>query len=198
MYVIVPSTFPHRLNLTLALHVICLKVRHWILKASQGLGNAWQHYLGCVGSPEELKRMVLEARAEKIIEEEELRRTNTNGDPPPPPARAQRTLGNAFVLSDVVRSLFMWIELIVKKNIPITHVDDPLMQSYVKYGAVKSRKTVMDTAHRLVRIVEEKIKAEMEGSPKSQLIFDGYTYCGQHFVGLFASYCEPFIVKTDG
>lgn len=76
-----PSTFPHRLNLTLVLHVICLKVKHWTIKASQGLGNAWQYYLGCVGSPEELKRMMLEARAEKIIEEKKLGRADMNGDP---------------------------------------------------------------------------------------------------------------------
>ena len=100
-------------------------------------------------------------------------------------------LGSAFVVSDEVKALNQWIELIVLKNMPIKDIECPIMREHVKYTSVKSSKTVVDTAHYLVSQVEKKIAAMAKGSPKGQLIFDGYTVGGVHYVALFASFMEP-------
>ena len=100
-------------------------------------------------------------------------------------------LGSAFVVSDKVKALNQWIELIVLKNMPIKDIECPIMREHVKYTSVKSSKTVVDTAHYLVSRVEKKIAAMAKGSPKGQLIFDGYTVGGVHYVALFASFMEP-------
>ena len=47
-------------------------------------------------------------------------------------------------------------------------------------------------------IVEQKIAAKISKSPKGQLIFDGYTVGGQHYVALFASCMVPYKVNKEG
>ena len=80
----------------------------------------------------------------------------------------------------------------------ISDVECPIMQEHVKYPQVKCKKTVVDTIHRLVILVEQKIAAKISKSPKGQLIFDGYTVGGQHYVALFASCMVPYKVNKEG
>ena len=80
----------------------------------------------------------------------------------------------------------------------ISDVECPIMQEHVKYPQVRCKKTVVDTIHRLVILVEQKIAAKISKSPKGQLIFDGYTVGGQHYVALFASCMVPYKVNKEG
>lgn len=115
--------------------------------------------------------------------------------------KAQSTLGNpnyGFIPDTEVLSLYYWLRLITLKNMPISDVDCKIMQDTVRYAKVTCSKTVMDTAHRLVRIVEDKISNQISKSSKGQLLFDGYTVAGQHYVGLFASFMEQFKGKKKG
>ena len=82
--------------------------------------------------------------------------------------------------------------MICVKGIPISHIDCKIMQALVKYPAVTSSKTVLETGHELVIIVEKKIAKMMKKSPCGQLLFDGYTVGGQHLCGLFASFMVPY------
>ena len=110
----------------------------------------------------------------------------------------QATLGSAFITSNKVKSLKMWIDLITKKGMAISDVECPIMHEHVKHPEVKCKTTVVDTIHRLVMLVEQKIAAMISKSPKGQLIFDGYTVGGQHYVALFASCMEPYKINNEG
>jgi hypothetical protein len=82
----------------------------------------------------------------------------------------------------------MWITKIVKKNMPIYDIECELEREMVRFPKVKSVKTVLDTSHLLVAIVEDKIASMMKTAPGGQIIFDGYTVGGQHYVAVFASF----------
>ena len=169
--------------------------KSWRLAAAQGLGNAWIHFRACIDDDAALEQMIKAARHAKA--ESQRAKAKGRGDPPPPPS-GQATLGSAFVVPNQVKSLKMWIDLIVKKGMAISEVECPVMQEHVKHPYVKDKKTVMDTIHRLVMLVEKKIAAKISKAPKGQLIFDGYTVGGQHYVALFASCMEPYKVTKDG
>ena len=159
------------------------------------MGNQWSHYVTCIGNTEELHEIIRRRRREKA--EADAARREEDGDAPLP-LRGQGMLGSAFVVSEEVKALNQWIELIVMKGMPISDVECPIMREHVKYTNVKSSKTVMDTAHYLVSRVEKKIANLAKDSPKGQLIFDGYTVGGVHYVALFASFMEPVKRKVDG
>jgi hypothetical protein len=82
----------------------------------------------------------------------------------------------------------MWITKIVMKNMPIYDIECPVERDKVRFPKAKSVKTVLDTSHHLVAIVEEKIATMMKTAPGGQIIFDGYTVGGQHYVAVFASF----------
>ena len=139
--------------------------------------------------------MVINGRREQALAE--AQRLQDEGRAPPP-TTGQRMLGSGFIASDEVKSLNQWIELIVLKNMAIRDVECSIMRNNVKYPQVKSTKTVMDTAHYLVARVEKKIADMAKKSPKGQLIFDGYTVGGVHYVALFASFMRPVETMKDG
>jgi hypothetical protein len=59
-------------------------------------------------------------------------------------------------------------------------------------------KTVLDTSHHLVAIVEDKIATMMKTASGGQIIFDGYTVGGQHYVAVFASFMLKCTLMTKG
>ncbi len=56
------------------------------------------------------------------------------------------------------------------------------------FPKVKSVKAVLNTAHCLVKIVEQTISHRIKNAPTGKIMFDGYTVGGQHFVAVFASF----------
>jgi hypothetical protein len=138
----------------------------------------------------EIVNQRLEVQAAKVAEE---KRNSRNGKTTVP--SVQQTLQNYnFLPSRTVLSQNLWIKAITLKNMPIHHVEFPIQQDLVLYPHVKSSKTVLDTAHHLVMIVEEKIGRMMKKAPAGQILFDGYTISGQHYVALFASFILPYEV----
>ena len=92
----------------------------------------------------------------------------------------------------------MWIMKIVLKNMPIYDIECEVEREMVRYTKVKSVKTVLDTAHNLVEIVEQKISNMMKDAPAGQIIFDGYTVGGQHYVAIFASFMRKCTSLAEG
>ncbi len=84
------------------------------------------------------------------------------------------------------------------KNMPIYDIECEVEREMVRYGKVKSVKTVLDTAHNLVEIVEQKIVNMMKLAPVGQIIVDGYTVAGQHYVAVFASFMRNCTSITEG
>ena len=69
---------------------------------------------------------------------------------------------------------------------PIYNIECKVECEMVCFSQVKSVKTVLDTSHHLVAIVEDKISKMMKTAQAGQIIFDGYTVGGQHYVAIFA------------
>ena len=67
-----------------------------------------------------------------------------------------------------------------------------------KIPETKSTKALKDTGMHISEIVEDKIHSMMDKSPCGQLLFDGCTVNGVHYVGLFASFMTPLKVVYKG
>ncbi len=169
--------------------------RQWEIPVKHGYQNPWKHYESCVKDPELIRQTYVYGK-QQIEAAQRRDRDGDDGGVSVP--INQSTLGDTFLATAEVKSLHMWIRLITLKNLPLGDVECKITRESVKWPQVKSKKTVMDTAHRLVRIVEDKIGNMMAKSEKGQLIFDGYTAAGQHYVGLFASFMEPYTGRKDG
>jgi hypothetical protein len=111
----------------------------------------------------------------------------------------QQTLSTYnFLPSEAILSIHMWITKIVMKNMPIYDIECEMECEMVCFPKVKMVKTVLDTLHHLVAIVEDKISNMMKTAPAGQIIFDGYTVGGQHYVAVFASFMRECTSMAKG
>lgn len=156
---------------------------------NKGYGNAWDHYKRCVGDDNKLADNYNRRKAEQLAA---AAAAQNGGDESTSTSSPSRQTSLPFSASGFVKSLYNWLALICLKGIAICNVDCKLMQSLVKHPEVKSSKTVIETMHELVIIVEEKIAMMMKKAPCGQLIFDGYSYSGQHLCGLFTLFMVPY------
>jgi hypothetical protein len=93
----------------------------------------------------------------------------------------------------------MWITKIVIKNMPIYDIECKVEHEMVRFPQMKSVKTVLDTSHHCVAIVEGKISKMTKTAPAGQIIFDGYTVGGQHYyVAVFASFMRKCTLIAEG
>ena len=135
------------------------KIMSWDIPVKNGYGNPWDHYCRCIGNAD-LINATIEAGKQEAAAKLRGGGDDDDDDDESSKPKSQQTIKNpAFGIyaDDKVKSIHQWLELIVEKNMPLGDVECKTMQGNVKYTAVKSTKTVMDTAHRLVRIVEDKI-----------------------------------------
>ena len=146
------------------------------------LRNGWNnyaaHYVACVGK----------SNLGKLVSQEQKPTTSTlvirtsRTDP-------QSDHKSHFVIAtDKQKSTHMWLQMIVLKNMAIKGVECELTRTMVKYPHTKSLKTAKATGLYLCEIVEQKIKKMVDNSQCGQLIFDGWTQNGVHYVALFISF----------
>jgi hypothetical protein len=114
------------------------------------------------------------------------------------PALQQTLSTYNFLPSEAILLIHIWITKIVIKNMPIYDIECEVKREMVCFPQVKSVKTVIDTSHHLVAIVEEKISKMMKTPPAGQVIFDGYTVGGQHYVAVFASFMRKCTLFAEG
>ena len=115
------------------------------------------------------------------------------------PALQQTLSTYNFLPSEAILLIHIWITKIVIKNMPIYDIECEVKREMVCFPQVKLVKTVLDTSHHLVTIVEEKISKMMKTAPAGQIIFDGYTVGGQHYyVAVFASFMRKCTLIAEG
>jgi hypothetical protein len=86
-----------------------------------------------------------------------------------------------------------WMQLVVKRLMPFSIVEDPLMRSMVSFGGI-SRSTLM----KYLQLVTEEVRSIIESKlpEKFGAIFDGWTdSAGSHLVAIFATYMKNDTVK---
>ncbi len=111
----------------------------------------------------------------------------------------QQTLSTyKFLPFKAILLIHMWITKIVIKNMPIHNIEFKVEREMVCFPQVKSVKTVLVTSHHLVAIFEEKISKMMKTAPAGQIIFDGYTVGGQHYVAVFALFMWKCTLIAEG
>ena len=164
----------------------CGNFEKW-LPRSQGVTNALQHWQACV--KEQAYSVYMDRLALKTAAEEENIMSSIDGNNNPDGGISSQTTLRAS--TNWHRSLLMWIEEIVLLNNPVEIVENKVAQSHMKYPECKSTKTVLDAAFHLVEIAEEKITKMMKNSDASQVIYDGWTKNGTHFLGVYCSFMNP-------
>jgi len=80
--------------------------------------------------------------------------------------------------------VYNWLNLIIAKNLPFNIVEDALYRSAVKYDPI-SIKTLQKYAHKLVKLVEGKIKDEMNKHDCIGIVFDAWGENHLYFISLF-------------
>ena len=88
-------------------------------------------------------------------------------------------------VSDAEMEMYEWINYLVIKNMPISHVDCPYTRRITKMKAVSS-KSVRKHILSLVALVRQKITLRLPD--KFVIIFDGWTEGTDHYIGIWASY----------
>eukprot|EP00986_Skeletonema_menzelii_P018329 scaffold26626_cov178-Skeletonema_menzelii.AAC.7 len=82
---------------------------------------------------------------------------------------------------------FDWLRMIVKKNWPLTSVEDADHRSVIKHTQKFSYKRMAMLLLLLGEIVEEKITEQLKNS-HAVAIYDGFTRSGTHYMALYVSY----------
>ncbi len=114
------------------------------------------------------------------------------------PALQQTLPTYNFLSSKAMLLIDMWITKIVIKDMSIYEIECEVEHEMVCFPRVKSVTTVLDTPHHLVVIVEEKISKMMKTVPAGQIIFDGYTIGGQHYVAVFDLFMQKCTLIVEG
>lgn len=90
-----------------------------------------------------------------------------------------------FTIPSNVVDMYGWINLIVKKNLPFSFVDDEDMWKAVCYKSISSN-TMMKYMELITRKMESSLRQGLPG--KFGLIFDGWTEGNDHYIALFVCY----------
>ncbi|CAJ1933491.1 unnamed protein product [Cylindrotheca closterium] len=158
------------------------------LKWESGWTNPFNHFLVCFAKK---NKAALKVLADKANEEKEKQRRL-----PFCPVEKIAPAG-LRVSGPQDKAMHKWVELIVCKNSPLSHVDDPLFREMV-YGSTPSdaklttfgSKQVRDTILMLSYIVETQIKDEMKLTSAGTILHDGWSRYSSHYVCVIACYCK--------
>ena len=84
--------------------------------------------------------------------------------------------------------VYDFIKMIVRKNLPLSVVDDNDYRVAFKHQHKFSSKLIRDVLFNLVPMVEEAITKEMKCAELGAIMHDGWSKFGTHYVALFAQY----------
>ncbi len=161
----------------------------------RGFTNPSNHFVSCVGSNDNTVKILQACQNAKLFEKEQDEWSKAMSKQP----LLQQTLSTYnFLPSEAILSIHMWITKIVMKNMRIYDIKCEVEREMVHFPKVKTGKTVLNTLHHLVAIVEDKISNMMKTAPAGQIIFDGYTVGGQHYVAVFASFMQKCASMAKG
>ena len=183
-----PAVLPTSLGTDIkGIHVKCLDCKAWdkVTKLSNGYTNHLSHWRSCV--KEKYDELLAERWKERCKTEADV----NDGLISAADAASKKKQQQLMTITNWHRSLNMWLEHIVLKNGALSDVQCEISRSHMRYPEVKSTKTVVDMAHHLVEVIEEKIARMMDSSPACQISYDGYTNNGTHYVCLYASFGVP-------
>ena len=87
-------------------------------------------------------------------------------------------------VSKKATAVFNWLNLIIAKNLPFNIVEDAVYRSSIRFDPI-SIKTLLKYAHKLVELVEAKIRVEIDKHKCVGIVFDGWGENLLYFVSLY-------------
>ncbi len=128
----------------------------------RGFTNSGNHLVSCVGSNNNMVKIVQACHNAKLLEKEQDEQSKAVSKQP----LLQQTLSTYnFLPSKAILSIHMWITKFVMKNMPIYDIKCEVEREMVCFPKVMTVKTVLNTLHHLVAIVEDKISNMMKTAP---------------------------------
>ena len=91
--------------------------------------------------------------------------------------------------------LYDFIKLIVKKNLPLSSVEDNDFRTSFKHKSKFSKKLVRNILFNLVPMVEHAIEKEMKEVGYGAIMHDGWSKFGTHYVAIFGQYNKEIIQR---
>ena len=84
--------------------------------------------------------------------------------------------------------IYDFVKMIVKKNLPLSVVEDPDYRQVFKHTFKYSRALIRDIIFHLVPMVKKAISGEMKEAGYGGVMHDGWRKFGTHYVALFAQF----------
>ena len=139
-----------------------------------GYRNAYRHLLKCFAGSEH--SFLLKQYREKL-------------------ANSQSSIQNFFTetqrstssVNPRERAIHDYIKFIIETCSPLATVQKDSFRKLSKYSYVFSRNTVREVMLKTVELLEQKIGQEMK-STRGSIMYDGWSHCGVHYVGVYAMY----------
>ena len=152
-----------------------------VMKKGSGYSNAYHHLVNCFGSE---MNLVKEYTRAKIISASEGM--------------------NVVSCYDVASSkqehkdMMAWIKFIIDTNSPLTCVENPSYREFSKTVNNFSFQRIKDVLINLNIHVEECIAKELKEAGRGAIMYDAWSKCGVHYIGLFACYNRHMKIVQNG
>ena len=95
---------------------------------------------------------------------------------------------NVLIPSQKDVEIYDFVKMIVKKNLPLSVVEDPDYRQVFKHTFKYSRALIRDILFHLVPMVKKAISREMKEAGYGGVMHDGWSKFGTHYVALFAQF----------
>ena len=96
------------------------------------------------------------------------------------------------------KTIYMWIELVVKRNLPLSAVEDQLFRKCVKHNSkLVSAKRIKKILFAMVELVEKAVGKELRDAGCGALMHDAWTKVDVHYIGIFACYMRDIKMTHD-
>ena len=92
--------------------------------------------------------------------------------------------------------LYDFVKLIVKKNLPLSSVEDADFRTSFKHKFKFSKKLVRNILFNLVPMVQSAIQKEMKEVGYGAIMHDGWSKFGTHYVAIFGQYNKEIIQRN--
>lgn len=101
------------------------------------------------------------------------------------------------IINDTEKASNAYIRLIILRSQPLSIVEDSEFRAFSKFSETFSRKYMSQIILKLVDVVEWAIASDMS-KYKGEIMYDGWSKCSIHYVGIYACFMKKFSVMSLG
>ena len=98
-----------------------------------------------------------------------------------------------FQISEKTKTIYGWLELIIKNNLPFSFVENEIVKNYCSLPSI-TVKTLKKYIHLVTQSVENVIASQIPDS--FGIMIDGWSQGSDHYLAIFANYLHEDKCKT--